>query len=184
MPSLAAAAFLGVASLGLPCASDRLPASALPASPGPGVYRVGRIRFEGNVRTCDRVLRDQVLLDEGDVLDTRLLELSLRRIAALGFVELVPPVGLKPSAEDGHRLDVTIRVRERPRPRLELGGTLGGIEAGSLSGALSSGSLFGCGERIGLVVQGGSRVEQYGFAFPVQDLGASSAFSVALGVMF
>jgi outer membrane protein insertion porin family len=106
-----------------------------------------------------------VALNEGDVLDTRLLELSLRRIAGLGFVELPAPVELKPSAEDEHRLDVTIHVRERPRPRFEVGGTLGGIEGGSLSAALSNGSVFGCGERVDLVVQGGSRVEQFGFAF-------------------
>jgi Surface antigen variable number repeat len=165
MPSVLAVGLLAAASLGLPCPADRLPLAALPASPGPGVYHVGRILFEGNVRTCDRLLRDQMLLNEGDVLDTRLLELSLRRIAGLGFVELPAPVELKPSAEDEHRLEVTIHVRERPRPRFEVGGTLGGIEGGSLSGALFNGSLFGCGERVDLVLQGGSRVEQFGIAF-------------------
>jgi outer membrane protein insertion porin family len=139
--------------------------AALPEPPGAGVYRVGRIHFAGNVRTCDRLLREQMLLAEGDVLNTRLLEQSLQRLAGLGHLELKGPVRLVPALDDDHRLDLTIGIEERSRPLLGLGGTLGGVEGGSLAGSLASRNLLGCGEGLELELQGGERFQRYRAAF-------------------
>jgi outer membrane protein assembly factor BamA len=46
-----------------------------------------------------------------------------------------------------------------------LGGTLGDLEGGSLAGQFVAPSLFGCGERLELALQGGDRVLRGGGAF-------------------
>jgi outer membrane protein assembly factor BamA len=100
-----------------------------------------------------------MLLDEGDVLDRRLLESSLRRLAEIGY----PPKGavrLAPTSEDDHVLDLTIPVTERSAPRFGLGGTLGGIEGASFALAMAATNLRGCGEGAELEVQAGSNVRR------------------------
>ena len=163
MPALPS--FVLLTALGIGCPPEETLVPVVPPTPGSGAYRVGRIRFEGNTRTCDRLLRDRVVLDEGDILNTRELELSLRAIAGLGFVRLAGPVELTASEAGPHHVDVTVKVEERTRPGVSAGGTLGGIEGGSLEGSFSTPNLFGCGERVELALQGGDRVQRYAAAF-------------------
>ena len=46
-----------------------------------------RIDFSGNTTTRDKVIRRELLIDEGDIYNTRLWELSILRLNQLGYFE-------------------------------------------------------------------------------------------------
>ena len=50
-------------------------------------FFVRRIDFSGNTTTRDKVIRRELLLDEGDMFNTRLWEISILRLNQLGYFE-------------------------------------------------------------------------------------------------
>ena len=52
-------------------------------------FFVRRIDFSGNTTTRDKVIRRELLIDEGDVYNTRLWELSILRLNQLGYFEVL-----------------------------------------------------------------------------------------------
>ena len=52
-------------------------------------FFVRRIDFSGNTTTRDKVIRRELLLDEGDMFNTRLWELSILRLNQLGYFEVL-----------------------------------------------------------------------------------------------
>src|SRR5215467_5964917 len=54
-------------------------------------FFVRRIEFSGNTTTRDKVIRRELLLDEGDIFNSRLWELSVLRLNQLGYFEVLKP---------------------------------------------------------------------------------------------
>ena len=54
-------------------------------------FFVRRIDFSGNTTTRDKVIRRELLIDEGDMYNTRLWELSVLRLNQLGYFEQLKP---------------------------------------------------------------------------------------------
>jgi outer membrane protein assembly complex protein YaeT len=79
--------------------------------PGDSVA-VGQVRFEGNVRTKESVLRRRVRLLTGEPLDLVALERARYRISRLGVFETVD---LRYEPAEGPVRDPVYRVRETPR---------------------------------------------------------------------
>jgi outer membrane protein insertion porin family len=52
-------------------------------------FFVRRIDFSGNTTTRDKVIRREILLDEGDMYSTRMWELSILRLNQLGYFEVL-----------------------------------------------------------------------------------------------
>ena len=52
-------------------------------------FFVRRIDFSGNTTTRDKVIRREILLDEGDMFNTRLWDLSILRLNQLGYFEVL-----------------------------------------------------------------------------------------------
>src|SRR5690606_13913624 len=52
-------------------------------------FFVRRIDFSGNTTTRDKVIRREILIDEGDLFNTRLWEVSLLRLNQLGYFEVL-----------------------------------------------------------------------------------------------
>jgi len=52
-------------------------------------FFVRRIDFSGNVTTRDKVIRREILLDEGDIFNNHLWELSILRLNQLGYFRAV-----------------------------------------------------------------------------------------------
>ncbi len=75
---------------------------------GPRVF-VERIDISGNTRTVDSVIRREMLLSEGDPLNTALLEISEQRVKDLGFFgEDVTVETTQGSDADQSQIDVTV----------------------------------------------------------------------------
>lgn len=128
-------------------------------------YFVGKITFNGNESTRDKVIRREVYLTEGDVFNTELLKLSIRRINQLGYfkpIEKAPELGPSELAED--KIDVKLRVEEQNRNQFTFGGGVSGLEGKFLNASFQTANFLGQGETFQLSAQTGRRTKNYQFA--------------------
>jgi hypothetical protein len=95
------------------------------------VYRIRRIDIQGNRRTPDRLIRRQLLLDEGDLLDATLLRTSLERLNRTAMFEPLEEsaVEIRTDAAAGVA-DVRIRVTEQKAGSWSLSGPVGPMSLG------------------------------------------------------
>ncbi|HQZ17175.1 MAG TPA: outer membrane protein assembly factor BamA [Vicinamibacteria bacterium] len=128
-------------------------------------YFVGKIKFAGNDSTRDKVIRREVYLTEGDVFNTELLKLSIRRINQLGYfkpIEKAPELAPSELAED--KIDVTLRVEEQNRNQFTFGGGVSGLEGRFLNASFQTSNFLGQGETFQVSAQTGKRTKNYQFA--------------------
>ncbi len=125
------------------------------------LYSVGMIRFAGNDTTHDKVLRRQVLLNEGEPFDAEALQASVRRIDRLGYFKPTEPPRIAPSAKTEAALDVTLRVREESPTRFLFGGGVGSAKGTFLDGSFSTTNRLGLGERLEVTAESGTRTRNY-----------------------
>jgi outer membrane protein insertion porin family len=108
-------------------------------------YHVGRIAFTGNASTRDAVLRREVFLNEGDVLNTEALRQSVRRLNQLGYFKTVESPRIEPGPGGSDRLDVTFPLEERNGSVFTLAAATGPLGP-TLSGSYATSNLFGRGQ--------------------------------------
>lgn len=128
-------------------------------------YFVGRINFTGNETTRDKVIRREVYMTEGDVFNTELLKLSIKRINQLGYfkpMEGIPQLTQSPLGED--KLDVTFKVEEQNRNQFTFGGGVSGLEGTFINLAFSTSNFLGLGETFQISAQSGRRTKVYQLA--------------------
>jgi len=122
-------------------------------------FFVRRIDFSGNVTTRDKVIRREILLDEGDIFNNRLWELSILRLNQLGYFE---PLKADQDADikrntQTNTVDITLRVRERGKNSIGLNGGVSEI-AGSFVGLnYATNNFLGLGETLSISGQVGTR---------------------------
>ena len=78
-------------------------------------FYVRRIEFTGNTTTRDKVIRRELVLEEGNVYNSRLWELSLLRLNQLGYFETLKneqDSTLKTNNQDDSA-DITLKVKEK-----------------------------------------------------------------------
>ncbi len=129
-------------------------------------FFVRRIEFTGNTTTRDKVIRRELLLDEGDMFNNRLWEVSLLRLNQLGFFEQLKPehATIKPDNRTS-MVDINLKVKERGKNTIGLTGGVSGI-AGSFIGLnYSTNNFLGLGETLTFNVQLGSRERELLFGF-------------------
>jgi outer membrane protein insertion porin family len=128
-------------------------------------YFVGRIRFTGNDTTRDKVIRREVYLTEGEVFNTELLKLSIRRINQLGYfkpIEGAPQ--LQPSQQGEDKIDVTFKVEEQNRNQFTFGGGVSGLEGTFVNASFQTSNFLGLGETFQISAQSGRRTKNYQIA--------------------
>lgn len=126
-------------------------------------FRIGRIEITGNTRTRDKVIRREVMLDEGDIFNSALIKRSYERINNLNFFETVDIVP-KPKPEE-KQVDLEIKVKERPTGFLSIGGGYSSVERFMGMVELTQGNLFGKGQLLKVKAEFGSRTTYYDILF-------------------
>ncbi len=131
-------------------------------------FFVRRIEFAGNTTTRDKVIRRELLLDEGDMFNSRLWEISVLRLNQLGFFEQIKPEdanqGVKPDNRTG-QVDITLKVKEKGKNTIGLTGGVSGI-AGSFIGLnYQTNNFLGLGETLTFEVDLGNRERNILFGF-------------------
>jgi outer membrane protein insertion porin family len=133
-------------------------------------FFVRRIDFSGNTNTRDRVIRRELLIDEGDVFNSRLWELSILRLNQLGYFEALKEADAADVKRDTktNTVDLTLKVKERGRNSISLNGGVSGISGSFLGFGYSTNNLVGLGETLSLSATLGTvqRIVSLGFTEP------------------
>jgi outer membrane protein insertion porin family len=130
-------------------------------------FFVRRIDFSGNVTTRDKVIRREILLDEGDIFNNRLWELSILRLNQLGYFEQLKAdeaADIKRNTQT-NTVDMTLKVKERGKNTIGLNGGVSEI-AGSFVGLnYATNNFLGLGETLSVNSQLGTRMSSVSTGF-------------------
>jgi outer membrane protein insertion porin family len=130
-------------------------------------FFVRRIDFSGNTTTRDKVIRRELLLDEGDVFAQNLWDMSILRLNQLGYFEILK----KEDAADIKRnpnsntVDITLKVKERGKNTIGMNGGVSGIAGTFLGFNYSTNNFLGLGETLSLETQLGTRTSNVSLGF-------------------
>jgi outer membrane protein insertion porin family len=148
-------------------------------------FSVRRIEFEGNTTTRDKVIRRELMLEEGQVYNEQLWKLSLQRLNQLGFFEQLKPDD--PNVTDRHLdekdglVDLTLKVHEKGKNQIGLSGGVSGL-AGSFVGlSYTTNNFLGLGETLTVQANLGTlqRNIMFGFTEPYfMDRNVTVGFTV------
>ncbi len=149
-------------------------------------FFVRRIDFSGNLTTRDKVIRRELFIDEGDMFNTRLWDMSKLRLNQLGYFE---PIEEKEEGEatDIRRdtrqglVDLTLNVKERGKNTVSFNGGVSGFAGSFIGFGYSTNNFLGLGETLTFETQLGSRerVMMFGFTEPyLFDLPIQAGFTV------
>lgn len=120
-------------------------------------FFVRRIEFQGNTTTRDKVIRRELTLEEGQVYNGNLWELSLLRLNQLQYFEVLKPdkdSEIKQNVQDS-TVDITLKVREKGKNSIGLTGGVSGLAGGFIGLNYTTNNLFGKGESLSLQFQVG-----------------------------
>ena len=132
-------------------------------------FIVHRIEFTGNTTTRDKVIRRQILLEEGRAFNSRLWETSILRLNQLGYFERLQPESaeVRQNAEEG-TVDLNLRVKERGRNSIGFNGGTSGVFGSFVGLNYSTNNFLGLGETLSVDFQLGDRNQAFvvGFTEP------------------
>ena len=93
-----------------------------------------------------------MLIDEGDMYNTRLWELSVLRLNQLGYFEQLKPEEAADIKRDTktNTVDLTVKVKERGKNSIQLNGGVSGISGSFVGFSYSTNNFLGLGETLSL----------------------------------
>lgn len=133
-------------------------------------YYVRRIEFQGNTTTRDRVIRRELLVQEGQVFNSRLWDISVLRLNQLNYFEALKPeddTERKLDQQNG-TVDLTVKVKEKGKNSIGLTGGVSGLEGSFIGLNYETNNFLGLGETLQVQANVGSlsRVILFGFTEP------------------
>src|SRR6267143_732582 len=146
-------------------------------------YTVRRIDFSGNTTTRDKVIRRELLIDEGQLFNKRYWELSILRLNQLDYfdkIEADKAAELKKNTKDG-TVDITLKLKEKGKQSIGLQGGVSGLAGSFLGLTYQTNNFLGLGETLPFSAQFGdlTRSFMFGFTEPyLFDRPISSGFTV------
>ena len=131
-------------------------------------FRVGRIEFEGNTKTRDKVLRRELLLQEGRVMNMTAVQNSLLKIRQLNYFALNEEEPVKFDFDGENKtVDLVIQGDEAERTKLQFGGGWSEVDGFFGQFSLRTTNFLGRGETVGVSYQSGRQREFYDLEYRV-----------------
>ncbi|MBI3483792.1 MAG: outer membrane protein assembly factor BamA, partial [Acidobacteria bacterium] len=145
-------------------------------------FFVRRIEFSGNTTTRDKVIRREVLLDEGDLFNNRAWEVSILRLNQLDYFEPIKPehAELKRNIKEG-TVDINLKVKEKGKQSIGLTGGISGIAGSFIGLSYQTNNFLGLGETLTFSADFGDRQRNFVFGFTepyLFDRPISSGFTI------
>jgi outer membrane protein insertion porin family len=145
-------------------------------------FFVRRIEFSGNTGTRDRVIRRELLLNEGDMFRNNLWELSLLRLNQLDYFEQVKPENaeIKRNVKQG-TVDILLKLKEKGKQSISLTGGVSGFAGTYIGLTYQTNNFLGLGETLSIGANVGTlqRSATFGFTEPyLFDRPISTGFTV------
>jgi outer membrane protein insertion porin family len=130
-------------------------------------FTVARIEFQGNTVTRDFVIRRELLLQEGQVYNSHLWEMSLLRLNQLQyFNELkVDQDSTTQQNTEAGTVDLLLKVQEKGKNAIGLNGGVSGLSGAFLGLNYETNNFLGLGETLSVQANAGSLAKNLLFAF-------------------
>ncbi len=132
-------------------------------------FYVRRIEFSGNTTTRDKVIRRELLLEEGGVYNSRLWEVSLQRLNQLSYFDQLkaddPNVTDKKLDEKNGLVDLTLKVHEKGKNSIGLNGGVSGLEGAFIGLNYSTNNFLGRGETLQVQISLGNLARSVLFGY-------------------
>jgi outer membrane protein insertion porin family len=130
-------------------------------------YYVRRIDFSGNTTTRDKVIRRELLIDEGQLFNKRLWEISVLRLNQLNYFERIEAdkaAEIKRNTKDG-TVDLTLKLKEKGKQSIGLQGGVSGLAGTFIGLTYQTNNFLGLGETLTLSAQFGDLQRSFTFGF-------------------
>jgi outer membrane protein insertion porin family len=133
-------------------------------------FYVSRIEFTGNTITRDKVIRRELLLEEGQLYNNRLWELSILRLNQLNYFETLKAdqdSESRQNADEG-TVDLLLKLKEKGKNSIGLNGGISGLSGTFLGLNYETNNFLGLGETLSVQANIGelSRNLSFGFTEP------------------
>ncbi len=130
-------------------------------------FYVSRIEFEGNTITRDKVIRRELMLEEGQVYNSQLWEYSLLRLNQLEYFE---PLKVEQDSEahqnpEAGTVDLILKVKEKGKNSIGLNGGVSGLSGAFLGLNYQTNNFLGLGETLSVQANLGNVSRQFMFGF-------------------
>ncbi len=133
-------------------------------------FYVSRIEFTGNTITRDKVIRRELLIEEGQEYNSRLVDLSLLRLNQLNYFETLKAEQDTESRQntDAGTVDLLLKLREKGKNSIGLNGGLSGTSGSFIGLNYETNNFLGLGETLSVTANIGdlSRNLSFGFTEP------------------
>jgi outer membrane protein insertion porin family len=133
-------------------------------------FYVSRIEFTGNTITRDKVIRRELMLEEGQIYNSRLWELSILRLNQLNYFETLKvdqDSESRQNADDG-TVDLLLKLKEKGKNSIGLNGGISGLSGTFVGLNYETNNFLGLGETLSVQANIGelSRNLSFGFTEP------------------
>jgi outer membrane protein insertion porin family len=131
-------------------------------------FKVGRIEFQGNGRTRDRVLRRELRVYEGGLVNVTAIRNSVTKVNQLGYFKLNEenPVDIDTDSEK-KKVNLLFKGEESDRTELQFGGGWSELDGFFIQASVSTKNFLGRGEQVGVSVQSGDINKYYDLSYSV-----------------
>jgi outer membrane protein insertion porin family len=146
-------------------------------------YFIRRIDFSGNTTTRDKVIRRELAIDEGQLFNKRLWEMSVLRLNQLDYfdkIEADKAAEIKRNNKEG-TVDINLKLKEKGKQSIGLQGGVSGLAGSFIGLTYQTNNFLGLGETLTFSAQFGdlSRSFMFGFTEPyLFDRPISSGFTL------
>jgi outer membrane protein insertion porin family len=132
-------------------------------------FYVRRIEFQGNTTTRDKVIRRELVIEEGQIYNGRLWKFSLLRLNQLGYFEQLKPddpntTDRKLDEKNG-TVDLTLKVKEKGKNSIGLTGGVSGLAGAFIGISYTTNNFLGLGETLQIQASIGNRQRDLLFGF-------------------
>lgn len=127
-------------------------------------YRLGRIEFTGNKTTRDKVLRRELQVFEGDIMDMETFKKSLFKVTQLGYfkIEEDPDFRVNPERKT---VDVSIKGTDTNRNEVQFGAGYSQLDGLFGQFQFNTRNFLGRGDTLGVQFQRGNRSNFFDVSF-------------------
>jgi outer membrane protein insertion porin family len=127
-------------------------------------YRLGRVEFTGNKTTRDKVMRRELQLYEGDIMDMETFKKSILKISQLGYYKVEEDPDFKVNNEK-KTVDVTIKGTDTNRNEVQFGAGYSQLDGLFGQFQFNTRNFLGRGDTLGLQFQRGNRSNFFDVSF-------------------
>jgi outer membrane protein insertion porin family len=130
-------------------------------------FYVSRIEFSGNTLTRDKVIRREMLVEEGQIYNSRLVDLSLLRLNQLNYFDVLKSeqdVESRQNADAG-TVDLLIKLHEKGKNSIGINGGVSGLSGSFIGLNYETNNFLGLGETLSVNANIGDLARNLSFGF-------------------